>query len=84
MGNLNIISLMEREQRERTGRANMSALLRTDRRRSQHTRWVRTESEVKEIGAGLVALLSKVGFQQVRLEFKPMKPIATVCALGIK
>ncbi len=47
-------------------------------------RWARTESEVKEIGAGLVALLSKVGFQQVRLEFKPMKPIASVCALGIK
>ncbi len=47
-------------------------------------RWARKESEVKEIGAGLVALLSKVGFQQVRLEFKPMKPIASVCALGIK
>ena len=47
-------------------------------------RWARTEGEVKQIGAGLVALLSKVGFQQVRLEFKPMKPIASVCALGIK
>ncbi len=47
-------------------------------------RWARTESEVKQIGTGLVALLSKVGFQQVRLEFKPMKPIASVCALGIK
>jgi len=33
---------------------------------------------------GLLALLSKVGFQQVRLEFKPMKPTASVCALGIK
>jgi len=47
-------------------------------------RWARTESEVKQIGAGLLALLSKVGFQQVRLEFKPMKPIASVCALGTK
>ncbi len=46
-------------------------------------RWARTESEVKQIGAGLLALLSKVGFQQSRLEFKPMKPIASVCALGI-
>ena len=46
-------------------------------------RWARTESEVKQIGAGLLALLSKVGFQQARLEFKPMKPIASVCALGI-
>ena len=46
--------------------------------------WARTESEVKQIGAGLLALLSKVGFQQAWLEFKPMKPIASVCALGIK
>ena len=47
-------------------------------------RWARTESEVKQIGTGLLALLSQVGFQQARLEFKPMKPIASVCALGIK
>src|SRR5215471_5745874 len=46
--------------------------------------WARTESEVKQIGARLLALLSTVGFQQARLEFKPMKPIASVCALGIK
>ena len=46
--------------------------------------WARTGSEVKEIGAGLVELLSKVGFRQTRLEFKPLKPIASVCALGIK
>lgn len=48
------------------------------------SRWARTESEVKQIGTGLLALLSQVGFQQARLEFKPMKPIASVCALGIK
>ena len=47
-------------------------------------RWARTDSEVKEIGTGLLALLSSVGFQQARMEFKPMKPIASVCALGIK
>jgi len=47
-------------------------------------RWARTESEVKQIGMGLLALLSQVGFQEARLEFKPMKPIASVCALGIK
>ena len=46
--------------------------------------WVRTESDVKQIGEGLVALLSQVGFQQARLEFKPMKPIASVCALGTR
>jgi len=47
-------------------------------------RWARSESEVKQIGAGLVELLSTAGFQQARLESKPMKPIASVCALGIK
>ena len=47
-------------------------------------RWARTEREVKQIGEGLVALLSTVGFQEARLEFKPMKPVASVCALGIK
>ena len=47
-------------------------------------RWARTESEGKEIGEGLVSLLSSVGFQQTRMEFKPLKPIASVCALGIK
>src|SRR5215469_1600222 len=47
-------------------------------------RWARTESEVKEIGAELLALLSSVGFHQTRMEFKPMKPIASVCVLGIK
>jgi ubiquinone/menaquinone biosynthesis C-methylase UbiE len=46
--------------------------------------WARTESEVKQIGEGLVALLSSVGFHQTRTEFKPMKPIASVCALGLK
>jgi hypothetical protein len=47
-------------------------------------RWARTESEVKQIGEGLVSLLSEVGLQQARLEFKPMRPIASVCTLGIK
>jgi ubiquinone/menaquinone biosynthesis C-methylase UbiE len=46
--------------------------------------WARTDDEVKKIGAELVELLSTAGFQQVRLEFKSMKPIASVCALGIK
>jgi ubiquinone/menaquinone biosynthesis C-methylase UbiE len=46
--------------------------------------WAKTESEVKEIGSGLVNLLQTADFQQTRLEFKPMKPVASVCALGIK
>jgi hypothetical protein len=36
------------------------------------------------MGAELVELLDRAGFQQTRLEFKPMKPMACVCALGIK
>jgi hypothetical protein len=46
--------------------------------------WVREDSEVRKIGTELVKLLDKAGFQQTRLEFKPMKPMACVCALGIK
>lgn len=46
--------------------------------------WAKTESEVKEIGAELVDVLLAAGFQRTRLEFKPMKPIASVCSLGIK
>ncbi len=46
--------------------------------------WARTDDEVKAIGSELVELLQKANFQQIRLEFKSMKPIACVCALGIK
>lgn len=46
--------------------------------------WAKTESEVKDIGSDLVHLLATAGFQQTRMEFKPMKPIASVCILGIK
>ena len=46
--------------------------------------WAKTESEVKEIGTELLTLLQVVGFQQERLEFKSMKPIVSVCALGVK
>ncbi len=47
-------------------------------------RWVRTDDEVRTIGTELVALLQKAGFLQTRLEFRPMKPMASVCALGVK
>ncbi len=46
--------------------------------------WVRQDSEVRKIGEELVASLDRANFQQTRLEFKPMKPMACVCALGIK
>ena len=47
-------------------------------------RWFRTESDVKQIGEGLVSLLSQDSFLQAKLEFKPMKPTASVCALGAR
>ncbi len=46
--------------------------------------WAKTESEVKAIGVDLLEVLEAAGFQQTRLEFKSMKPIASVCALGSK
>ena len=46
--------------------------------------WVRTDPEVRKIGEDLVELLKRASFQQTRLEFKPMKPMACVCTLGIK
>jgi ubiquinone/menaquinone biosynthesis C-methylase UbiE len=45
--------------------------------------WAKTDDDVRAIGADLLSLLARAGFQSTRLEFKPMKPIASVCALGI-
>jgi hypothetical protein len=44
--------------------------------------WAKTDDEVRVIGAELLSLLTRAGFQSTRLEFKPMKPKASVCALG--
>jgi ubiquinone/menaquinone biosynthesis C-methylase UbiE len=46
--------------------------------------WAKTDDEVHAIGKDLVELLTKAGFQQTRLEFKPMKPKSSICALGVK
>jgi hypothetical protein len=43
-----------------------------------------SRGNVKAIGAGLKELLSMVSIKETRLEFKQMKPIACVFALGIK
>jgi ubiquinone/menaquinone biosynthesis C-methylase UbiE len=43
-----------------------------------------TETMSQETGEFLVQLLKETGFEQVRLEMKPMQPVSTVCALGIK
>jgi len=46
--------------------------------------WAKTDSEVRKIGEDLLELLKQAGFVETRLEFKPMKPMACVCALGVK
>ena len=46
--------------------------------------WVRKDDEVRQIGKDLLAQLARAGFQHTRLEFKSMKPMACVCALGAK
>ena len=46
--------------------------------------WAKTDDQVRAIGAELLSLLTRAGFQSTRSEFKPMKPIASVCALGSK
>jgi ubiquinone/menaquinone biosynthesis C-methylase UbiE len=42
-----------------------------------------TEATSQETGQFLVHLLTAAGFEQVRLESKPMRPVSVVCALGI-
>jgi hypothetical protein len=46
--------------------------------------WAKSDDQVRAIGADLLRLLTRTGFQSTRLEFKPMKPIASVCALGAR
>ena len=46
--------------------------------------WAKTDPEVRKIGEDLLDLLKRAGFAETRLEFKSMKPMACVCALGVK
>lgn len=46
--------------------------------------WARTDHEVLALGRELVALLDQAGFRETRLVFHPMRPIASVCARGVK
>jgi ubiquinone/menaquinone biosynthesis C-methylase UbiE len=43
-----------------------------------------TEETAHQIGQALVEALIAAGFRSVKLEHCPMKPVSTVCALGIK
>jgi ubiquinone/menaquinone biosynthesis C-methylase UbiE len=46
--------------------------------------WAKSESEVRTVGEKLEFQLKQAGFQQVRLETRPMKPISAVSGVGIK
>ena len=46
--------------------------------------WAKTDQEVREIGSELVALLDQAGFCETHLAFQPMRPIASVCSIGVK
>lgn len=43
-----------------------------------------TEEKMQAFGQALVAVLQEAGFVQVRLERKPLWPVAVVCALGTR
>jgi len=46
--------------------------------------WAKTEEEVQIVAEKLVFQLKQVGFKQVRLETRQIKPITTVSGVGIK
>lgn len=43
-----------------------------------------TDDHAYQAGRGLADAMKKAGFAEVRCESRPMKPVSTVCALGIK
>ena len=46
--------------------------------------WAKTEEEVQSVAKKLVFQLKQVGFKQVRLETRRIKPITTVSGIGVK
>jgi SAM-dependent methyltransferase len=42
------------------------------------------EGAARETGRSLVENMRAAGFNEVRLEAKRMKPVSTVCAIGVK
>jgi len=43
-----------------------------------------TDEKAKEYGHQMMNYLENAGFTNVRMEIKPMKPVASVCVLGMK
>jgi ubiquinone/menaquinone biosynthesis C-methylase UbiE len=46
--------------------------------------WAKTEEDVQSVAQKLVFQLKQVGFKQVRLETRQIKPITTVSGVGTK
>jgi len=46
--------------------------------------WAKTEEQVQTVAEQLVSQLRRVGFKQVHLETKQIRPITAVCGIGIK
>ncbi len=46
--------------------------------------WAKSDAEVKEIEAWLVDLFQKAGLHDVELKRKSMKPVDSLCVIGIK
>jgi ubiquinone/menaquinone biosynthesis C-methylase UbiE len=46
--------------------------------------WAKTEEEVKTVGEKLAFQLKQVGFKQIRLETRQIKPITAVSGIGTK
>ena len=47
-------------------------------------RWAKTDDEVRTIARETADKLTAAGFRQVRVEYKPMKPMMAFCALAVK
>jgi ubiquinone/menaquinone biosynthesis C-methylase UbiE len=47
-------------------------------------RWAKSVEEVKSVGAEYMDMLAAQGYQQIRSELQPMRPVASVAVLGVK
>jgi ubiquinone/menaquinone biosynthesis C-methylase UbiE len=43
-----------------------------------------TDEDAERVGKEIVANLTRAGFSQIRLERRKMKPVSSVCVLGVK
>ncbi len=50
---------------------------------SLQPRRARRDQEVRDVGQELKAQVSAAGFKKVRLVYRPMRPVAAICVLGV-